>query len=163
MVRNIGVHRSNDAEFIGVRGSGLLKQLADLESRLPVLLELEDRWIDIASRSLGSRCAAGHFLASVFFHRWLGIPGIDVRRPAVSKDMDKVFGLGREMRLLGEQRVRRGFPGQQFADEPWQGESPEPHAAPMQQLPARPAHIQRGVVRRLHNYVPLRFPKNINR
>ena len=54
------------------------------------------------------RFAVGSGLPAYFAERRLRVERIDLARPAVGEDVDDALGLGREVRLLGRERVGRG-------------------------------------------------------
>ena len=109
VVRNIGVHRADHTELIGMGACGLLKELAGPKSRLTMLLELEDRRIQIPGLAFGPRGLAWELLPLKLGDLRLGIPGVDMGRPTVGENMDQMLGFGRKMRGFGQKRVGRIF------------------------------------------------------
>ena len=107
MVGHVGVHRADDADVVDVLG-GVREDLADFEPALAVLLRTckGDGKAAPVRRSV-RRFAGRQRLAGILGQRGLGVERIDLARPAIGEDVDDLFGLGRELRLL---RARAGYP-----------------------------------------------------
>ena len=111
MVGDIGMHRADHADLVD-HLRGVAKKLADLDAALTVLPEAERRLHGRAGLALGGELG-GHGLAVVPGQHRLRIEGVNVRRPAVCKQVDDALGpaqrrrLGREGIDAGDRQRRR--------------------------------------------------------
>ena len=92
MVRDVGVHRANHAQIVGVFGDAG-KQLANLDAALAVLLERERRAKGRAGLALG-REVQRNGLAVVLGELGLRVERVDLRRTTVHKQKNHALGLG---------------------------------------------------------------------
>jgi hypothetical protein len=87
-----------------------------------------------------------------------------VRRRALSEDVDDMLGLGREMRRLGEQRIRRAVTGQSvieensFAEQRGEPERAKAHPGAVQELAAG-----EKVIRKLRGVFLLKLVVGVHR
>ncbi len=95
MVRHIGLHAADEAEFVRMRGD-LWKQLADPQAALAALLELPHRGHELA----GGHLAFADGFARVFREFGFVIKAVHMRRPAVHAEEEHALGPGGKMRLL---------------------------------------------------------------
>ena len=100
MVRHIGMHRANHGNVVD-RFCRVTENIADFNSALPILVELERRCEGGAGLAFRRKRTAGKRLTGVFGERRLRVERVDVRRAPVHEQMDDVFGAGCEMRRLG--------------------------------------------------------------
>ena len=128
---HVGPHRADDAHVVD-EVAEVREELADLQAALALLLELERRRERHAVQ-------ARQRLVGVLGEGRLGIPGVDVRRPAAGEDVDDMLGLGGEVhRVRGQarplarpsRRRRRTPSGAQHAltEHRQQGHRPHAHA-----------------------------------
>ena len=105
VIRHVRVHRADDADVVDVlRGVG--EQISLTSSPLlPYFLNLNGDGKAAPVRRSVRRFAVGSDLPAYFVERRLRVEGIDLRRPAVGEDVDDALRLGREVRLLGRERI----------------------------------------------------------
>ena len=99
MVGNVGVHRADDEEPVGMAGHRR-EQIADFEATLAMTPERERRGEGGAGAALGGE-GAGDFLAGVLLERHFAIEGVEVARAAVGEQMDHGPGPRGEVRGAG--------------------------------------------------------------
>lgn len=108
MIDLLGVHRLDEAEFVGDR-SGMRHQFADSRAALPVLFEFEkgigDRegFLPAAhpGKALSISNGVGQVLASNFIHQWLVVEQVDLGWPAGLEEIDYAFCFWGEVREFG--------------------------------------------------------------
>src|ERR1700683_3451875 len=108
MVRDLRVHRANDADIVN-RLSQLGEDLTDLDAAFAAAAEGEWRAEQIAGLALSLQVAAGDGLAAVLLQHRLGIKRVHLGGAAVEKEKYDVFGRSRKVRGFGGHgRVRAG-------------------------------------------------------
>src|SRR5262249_33948839 len=136
------VHRPDHADVVDVLG-GVREDLADFQSALAVLLELEWRGERRTGLPLRAEVCRRQRLPRILRKRRLRVERIDLARPAVSEEVDDALRLRREVRLLrrkgidrsGPLRVRGAQPG--VAEQLREAEKAHADAGTSQQLAAR--------------------------
>lgn len=98
MVGDVGVHRANHAQVVGVLGDAR-KQLADLDAALAVLLERKRRAKGRAGLALGREVQRNGFPVELS-ELGLRVERIDLRRAAVHEQEDHALGLRGQGRFL---------------------------------------------------------------
>src|SRR4051812_16097524 len=98
------MHRADDAQVINARRSRLSEQLTDFDPALAVLVKLERRFEGTARLAFGTQRQARKRFAMIFFETWFGIERVDLRRPAIHKEMDHSLGLRGQWSGLRSQR-----------------------------------------------------------
>ena len=103
MVGDVGVHRADDEEPIGMAGHRW-EQVADLEATLAMATECKRRGKGGPSPALGGE-GAGHFLTGVLLERHFAIEGVEVARATVGEQMNHGPGPRGEVRGAGRERA----------------------------------------------------------
>ena len=104
VLRDVGMHRVNDADVINTLGH-MGKKVADPGARLAMPLELEWRREDCGGLALRSQVHLHGSLANVLPQIGLIVKGVDVRNAAVHQEMDYALGSRRQMRPLRYQGI----------------------------------------------------------
>lgn len=104
MVRQIGIHRSNDAHIIDLLAN-VRKNLADLNAAFTILPEGKRRSHRHARDAFGDQVGRVERLFMPPREFWLGIKGIDVRGSAVEENVDHSFGPRGKVGWLGRERI----------------------------------------------------------
>ena len=110
VVAVIRMHGADEAEVVDSL-SDLRENLADLEARLAVALELPRTAHKGAAGAVRPDFGAGHGLAIVLGEGGLVVESVDLRHATVQKKKDDVFGLGREVRLAVWLRLQHALEG----------------------------------------------------
>ena len=116
MGERIGVQALDDRQFVEML-IDVLEAIGPPQSRLAVLLE---RALARQQLLLLNAVAANldlDFLAVAFLQLGLMVPGVHRRRAAVHKQEDHAFGLRREMRGAGRERIGRWLGGKAMLNE----------------------------------------------
>ena len=107
MIRNIRVHRADDADVFRY-ASDIGPQLADLGVGFAVALELERRFHQVAGFALGEDRATRHRLPVVLGEHWLGIESVHMRHAAIRKQENDALRTRLEVQFLQHSRSASG-------------------------------------------------------
>ncbi len=105
MIRDVRVHRVDDADVV-CHGADVGEQLADLDSRLAVVLELEGRPHERPRLALRLDLVRNR-LAVIPVELRLRVEGVDLRHAPVHEKEDDVLGAGLEIGLRQNSPERR--------------------------------------------------------
>ena len=140
MIRDISMHRTDDAQIVDAGGGRLGKQFADFDPTLAILLKLVGRLKRAARLPFSTQSQTRQRLAMIFFQCRLGIKSINLRIPAIHEEVHHPLGLTRQRRLLRCQRrviARRSPRRQLFSQHAGQRQGTKAGASPSQHVTAR--------------------------
>ena len=103
MVGHIGVHATQHANVVDTFAD-IRENLADLDPRLPIFLELERRLHQVAGRPFGLDVGCRGLLTVILRQQRFRIEGIHLRRTTVHEEMNDALGFGLEVRGFRGQR-----------------------------------------------------------
>ena len=129
MIGNIGMHRADDAKFVGRLGN-IWEEFGNFQPAFAVFLELER---GSESDAGGAFCFKfeGDLLSGVLREFGLGVEGVDLGRAAIHEEVDDGFGLAAGLRRAGGEGADR------LTGERRDGKSTESHSAALEKFAAR--------------------------